>query len=153
MSKLFYFCFMLKRIYNILLVEDNPGDIRIIKEVLLKSRFSTNLITVFDGEDVISYLEQASLKLKSFPDIIILDLNLPKLNGIEVIREIKSKKKFRQIPIIILTSSNSEIDINAAYKNYANSYIVKPINFNDYSENFLEILEYWFNIASLPYSK
>ncbi|TVR78856.1 MAG: response regulator [Chitinophagaceae bacterium] len=153
MSKLFYFCFMLKRTYNILLVEDNPGDIRIIKEVLSKSRFSTNLITVFDGEDVISYLEQASLKLKSFPDIIILDLNLPKLNGIEVIREIKSKKKFRQIPIIILTSSKSDIDINDAYKNYANSYIVKPINFNDYSENFLEILEYWFNIASLPYSK
>ena len=114
---------------EILLVEDNPGDIRLIVEVLKEGKIHNHLSVVEDGEEALAYLRrEGSYQDVILPDIILLDLNLPKISGTEVLAEIKKDPMLKHIPVIILTTSEAEQDILKAYDLHANCYITKPVN-------------------------
>ena len=136
---------------NILLVEDNPGDIRLTKEVLKDGKIKNNLSVAMDGEEAISYLKkEGSYSNALTPDIILLDLNLPKKDGREVLAEIKSDSNLMMIPVIILTTSSAEKDILSTYANYANCYITKPVDFNQFINVIRSIENFWLTIVKLP---
>lgn len=141
---------MAGEIREILLVEDNPGDVRLTQEVLKSSNLQSILHVVYDGEEAIDYLKLSAEK-NTLPHLIILDLNLPRLNGIEVLDEIKSDKRLKLIPVVMLTSSGAEHDIGECYRNHANSYIAKPVDFEEYFKVVTNIEKFWFSIAKLPY--
>lgn len=136
---------------NILLVEDNPGDIRLIEEALQDSRFDVQLSTVRNGEQALKFLAQeAPFTNFSPPDLILLDLNLPRLSGREVLAELKSNPLYRRIPIIVLTSSHAYEDIEMAYENHANCYIVKPTLLSDFFRVIDTLETFWLQEARLP---
>jgi len=136
---------------EILLVEDNPGDVRLIKEAFRDSPSVGNFQVTVDGEAAIDYLSKVGENgLNARPDMIFLDLNLPKKNGLEVLEEIKSNPVLRSIPIVVLTTSNSEEHIYRSYNLNANCYITKPVDFNEFM-NVVKVIEtFWFNTARLP---
>jgi len=117
---------------NVLLVEDNPADIRLIEEVF-RDENNKRLFTFNDGEDALNYLtEECKNELNDYPHLIILDLNLPKMNGMEFLKEIKNNEKLSQIPVIVFTTSSLEENEEECYKKGANAYITKPINFDGF---------------------
>lgn len=135
---------------KVLLIEDNPGDVRLIMEAF-KERNLCNLSVVEDGEEAISFLHRQNLYENApRPDIILLDINLPKKNGYEVLEEIKNEANLKTIPIIILTSSSSKRDIITCYALHANCYIIKPINVDDFINVVKFIEDFWFGIVELP---
>jgi chemotaxis family two-component system response regulator Rcp1 len=137
--------------YNILLVEDNPGDVRLTKEFLSNNNYLNNLDVVYDGEEAISLLKKKYPYADAItPNLIILDLNLPKLTGIEVLKEIKTDDALKHIPVVVLTSSESDTDIIESYELYANCYISKPVNFESYSTLFNNMLYFWCYLARIP---
>lgn len=136
--------------FNILHVEDNPGDVRLTKEIFKDSAYDVNLNTCFDGEEAIEYLKNVIDKEQDLPDLIILDLNLPKKNGLELLGDIKSNKKMAHLPVIILTSSESESDIEAVYKAHANCYLAKPVDYEKFCDTIKLIEQFWFDTARLP---
>ncbi|MDX2246081.1 MAG: response regulator [Bacteroidia bacterium] len=141
---------------NILLVEDNPGDVRLTKEALKEAKFFENvkLSVVPDGEAAIHYLNrQGKYADADVPDLIFLDLNLPRKDGREVLKEIKEDKKLRVIPVVILTNSESEQDIQKSYDLHANCYITKPVDINRFFEVIKSIENFWFSIVQLPRQK
>ncbi len=135
---------------RILLVEDNPGDIRLTQEALKESHIEITLDVVSDGEQAVDFLMQRNKYVDSVrPNIILLDLNLPKKNGIEVLKEIKAHDLLKRIPVIVLTTSDAEHDISKAYDLHANCYILKPVDFDDFA-NVIKLIEtYWFNTVQL----
>lgn len=135
---------------RILLVEDNPGDIRLTQEALKESHVEITLDVVSDGEQAVDFLMQRNKYVDSVrPNIILLDLNLPKKNGIEVLKEIKAHDLLKRIPVIVLTTSDAEHDISKAYDLHANCYILKPVDFDDFA-NVIKLIEtYWFNTVQL----
>jgi len=136
---------------EILLVEDNPGDIRLTKEAFKESNVVTNLSAVMDGAEAISYLtKQGDFANVLKPDIILLDLNIPKKDGKEVLELIKKDESLKQIPVVVLTTSNAESDIYKTYDLHANCYITKPADFNYFIDIVQSIAEFWLNIVSLP---
>ena len=139
---------------NILLVEDNPGDIRLTQEVLKAGKIKNKLNIVMDGEEAISYLKRidkyADVQL---PDIILLDLNLPKKDGREVLSEIKSDPLLMLIPVIILTTSAAAQDILSTYAHHANYYITKPVDFDQLIRVIRSIENFWLSIVKLPEMK
>lgn len=136
---------------DILLVEDNEGDILLVKEALELSENNYNLHVITNGEQVMDYLKQrGEFKDKRLPDLILLDLNLPRKNGKDILRDIKSDSDLEVIPIIIFTSSNAESDIVSCYKLKANSYVNKPADFLDYVNVIKNIKEYWNATVTLP---
>lgn len=136
---------------EILLVEDNPGDIRLIVEVLKEGKIKNNLSVVEDGEEALAYLRrEGSYKDSIVPDIILLDLNLPKINGTEVLAEIKKDPLLKYIPVIILTTSEAEQDILRAYDLHANCYITKPVNLDQFLTVVRSIENFWLTIVKLP---
>ncbi len=136
---------------NILLVEDNPGDIRLTQEALKDSKIMNELHIVQDGAEAVKYLKkEAEYSIEKQPDLILLDLNLPKKNGKEVLAEIKADDKLRHIPVVILTVSRAEEDILKSYDLHANCYITKPINFDQFMKVVKSIEEFWFTIVKLP---
>ncbi|MCD6017349.1 MAG: response regulator receiver protein [Bacteroidetes bacterium] len=139
------------RAINILLVEDNPGDIRLTQEAFKDGRIQNELNVVTDGEEAIFYLKKegkyASAKT---PDIILLDLNLPKKDGREVLSEIKANPSLMLIPVIILTTSSAQSDIINTYTNHANCYIMKPVDFNQFINVVRTIENFWLTIVKLP---
>ncbi len=136
---------------EILLVEDNPGDIVLFTEALEESHSRSNLNTVEDGEEAINFLHQRGrFKYSPRPQLIILDLNLPRLNGREVLQEIRSQSDFDNIPIVVLTTSKSDRDMVEAYRLHANCYIVKPVDLKQFMNVLKEIIHFWLNIAHLP---
>jgi two-component system, chemotaxis family, response regulator Rcp1 len=136
---------------EILLVEDNPGDMRLTKEALKEGKIANNLSVVKDGAEAISYLKKEDGYINAnSPDLILLDLNLPKKNGQEVLVAIKSDKNLKCIPVIILTSSKLEDDILETYENQANCYIVKPVDLRQFLEVVKSIEDFWFTIVKLP---
>ena len=142
---------MLTRKFNILLIEDNPADIRLVKEAFKESEINTELSIVNDGIEAIGFLKQDNNFEKApIPDLILLDLNLPRKDGREILKEIKHDKKLKHIPVVILTTSSTEEDIYETYANYANSYIVKPTNVGRFIETMKNLEDYWFNILRLP---
>jgi two-component system, chemotaxis family, response regulator Rcp1 len=120
------------RSLKILLVEDSAGDVRLIREALKESPISVQVIVAHDGVEAMDYLHQAELGLALRPDMVLLDLNLPRKNGREVLAEIKGSPHLRQIPVLVMTSSRSEEDIDDAYSLNANCYITKPSDLEDY---------------------
>lgn len=136
---------------EILLVEDNPGDVYIVRSSLADSELDHNFYHVRDGEEIMAYLlHEAGYQNVPFPDLILLDLNLPKKDGFEVLTEIKSDPKLSLIPVIILTSSNIEKDILRSYKLHANSYIVKPTNYVNFFQAIKKLELFWLNLVQLP---
>lgn len=140
-----------RRLNTILLVEDNLGDIRLIHEALKESEMSNNLVVVNDGEAALAFLyRQPPYEEAPRPDLILLDLQLPRKNGHEVLAEVKSNKGLRIIPVVVLTSSEAESDIFQAYTHQANSYITKPIDLQQFFSTLQSIYDYWFDVAQTP---
>jgi CheY-like chemotaxis protein len=136
---------------NILLVEDNPGDIRLTKEVLKEGKIRNNLSVVTDGEEALLFLKkEGAYKAAYTPDIILLDLNLPKKDGREVLSHIKSDNDLKLIPVIVLTTSDAEKDIKRVYEHHANCYITKPVDFNQFIDVIRSIENFWLTIVKLP---
>lgn len=136
---------------DILLVEDNPGDIFLTKKAFKSCKLSNRLFVAEDGEKALSFLKKEGENKDAItPDIILLDLNLPGKDGREILSEIKDDEELKKIPVIILTSSEAEIDIMTTYKLHANSYIVKPVDFAKFVDIVSTIENFWFSIVKLP---
>ncbi len=136
---------------EILLVEDNEGDIMLITEALDEGKVVNSLNVTRDGEKAIDYLEKrGSYKNVPTPDLIILDVNLPRKNGHEVLEYVKESEHLKQIPVIMLTTSSSEKDIIKSYKNHANCYITKPIESLDFIHAVTSIEQFWISLVQLP---
>lgn len=137
---------------RILLVEDNPGDIRLTQEALKESELDVNLDVVTDGELAIDFLLKRNKYADALkPNLILLDLNLPKKNGIEVLKEIKGYDHLKVIPVVVLTTSDADHDISKAYGLNANCYILKPVDFDDFAKVIKLIEEYWFKTVVLTH--
>ncbi len=141
----------LGRPIEILLVEDNPGDVDLTREGLADGKIRNKLHVAGDGEEAMAFLrregEHADLPV---PDLILLDLNLPRRDGRELLTEIKADEGFKHIPVVILTSSQDEEDILQSYRLHANCYISKPIRFGEFVKVVKSIEEFWFTIVTLP---
>ena len=136
---------------EILLVEDNPGDVRLVKEVMKDAKVANSLHLAEDGEEAMAMLRREGKYIGSVrPDLILLDLNLPGKDGREVLREIKTDENLRRIPVVVLTTSSAEEDIIRSYSDYANSYITKPINLNQFINVVKSIENFWLTIVKLP---
>lgn len=136
---------------EILLIEDNLGDVRLIEEVFKDAEINNKIHVAHDGEKAIKILRQEDELVKSNrPDLIILDLNLPKMDGIEVLREIKGDESLKCIPVIILTTSIAEEDLIETYKHNANCYINKPFDFDHFIKVINNIKNFWLDTAKLP---
>ena len=141
------------RTFEILLVEDNPGDSYLVAEAFRESEVLTNLFMVDDGVKAMSFLHREGKYANApRPDLILLDLNLPKKNGWEVLAEIKGDSKLKHIPVVIMTMSSSEEDILNAYALQANSYITKPVDLYSFMNVFKGIEDYWLRVVKLPSS-
>jgi CheY-like chemotaxis protein len=142
---------MLIRTFNILLVEDNPADIRLVEEAFKESEINTELSVVKDGVEAMEFLKHGKdYETSPVPDLILLDLNLPRKDGREVLKEIKGDNNLKHIPVVILTTSSTEEDIYETYAHHANSYIVKPANVSRFIETMKNLEDYWFNMLKLP---
>lgn len=139
---------------QILLVEDNADDVLLAKRALKKVNIATDLVVVRDGEEAIDYLfgrhEYASRDLKIMPDVIFLDLKLPKLDGIDVLKRVRADKQTSMIPVVMLTSSSEDADIINCYKNGANSFICKPVDFDQFVEASQQMGNYWLSLNVTP---
>lgn len=136
---------------EILLVEDNPGDVRLTQEALKENKISNNLHVAKDGIEAMNFLRRMDgYRNAPRPDLILLDLNMPKKDGREVLAEIKTDEKLRSIPVVILTTSDADDDVAKAYQAYANCYIRKPIDLNRFIEVIKIIENFWLTIVELP---
>lgn len=136
---------------HILLVEDNQGDILLIREAFEEAKLVNELSIATDGEKAIDFLNQdGEYGDAIYPDLIILDVNLPKKNGHEVLEFVKTTDNLKHIPVIMLTTSSSEKDVVLSYKNHANCYITKPVDVDDFLNAVLEIEEFWVSLVRLP---
>ena len=136
---------------KILLVEDNEGDVVLTTQALKKANISEGINVVMDGDEALRYLRKEGLfKNAETPDLILLDINLPKIDGMEVLAEIKKDEGLLRIPVVMLTTSDSEKDILNAYYNHANCYIVKPADFKKFIEVVQTIKDFWISSVKLP---
>ena len=139
---------------EILLVEDNPGDVRLTKEAMKEAKIFNILNVVEDGVEALAYLrKKGKFKDVNRPDIILLDLNLPKKNGREVLTEIKQDINLKQIPVVILTVSKAEEDVIKTYELHANCFITKPVDMDQFIKVIKSIEDFWFSIVKLPPNK
>ncbi len=139
------------RIVEILLVEDNPGDVRLTIEALEEGKMRINLCVVRDGEEAMTFLRcEGKYDKAPRPDLILLDLNLPKMDGRQVLAEIKGDNNLKRIPVVVLTTSNAEIDILKSYGLGANCYVTKPVDLNQFIKVVKSIEEFWLTIVRLP---
>ena len=137
---------------SVLLVEDNPGDVRLMREALAAIGMSKSLSVVEDGEQALSFLKQRGVYSEApRPDLIFLDLNLPRKDGREVLAEIKESSDLRRIPVIVLTTSESEIDVKRAYELHANCYVKKPTDLDEYLSVVKACESFWLHIVRLPH--
>jgi chemotaxis family two-component system response regulator Rcp1 len=141
----------LVRPIDILLVEDNPGDADLAREALEGSKLNNKLFVVGDGEAAMDFLYQSGAYADvPRPDLILLDLNLPRKDGREVLADIKAHKNLKRIPVVILTTSQSEEDVLKSYNLHANCFITKPIDLNQFIKVVRSIEDFWFSIVVLP---
>jgi CheY-like chemotaxis protein len=136
---------------RILMAEDSPTDAMLTREALEESDILSSMVVVQNGVEALAYLrQQGQFAGVARPDLILLDLNMPKMGGIEVLAELKSDPLLRAIPVVILTTSKADTDIARAYGNHANCYIAKPIEFADFSAVVHAIQRFWFDVVTLP---
>jgi two-component system, chemotaxis family, response regulator Rcp1 len=139
---------------EVLVVEDNPGDAMIIREVLCGNKMYCQLSEVKDGEEALNFLYRKEVFIDApRPDLILLDLNLPKKDGREVLAEIKTDEKLKQIPVIVMTTSQAEDDILKSYSLHANCFISKPMDLEDFITTVKLIETFWFSTVKLPSGK
>lgn len=142
------------KIVEILLVEDNPGDVCLMLEAFKVDKLLHNINVVGDGVEAMAFLHREGKYIEvPIPDLIILDLSMPKKNGREVLAEIKKDPKLRRIPVIVFTTSQAEQDVLRCYDLHANCYITKPVDFDRFDEVFRSIKEFWHGIVKLPRSE
>jgi CheY-like chemotaxis protein len=137
---------------GVLLVEDDPGDVVIAKEALRASRLKSKLNVVPDGVEAMKYLRREDDASAERPDLILLDLNLPRKSGHEVLEEVKSDPMLRRIPIVVLTTSGADEDVVRSYDLHANVFVTKPVDFDHFSEVVKQIDDFFLTVASLPQS-
>jgi len=136
---------------DILLVEDNPGDVLLTQEAFRSSKLINDLHVVVDGEEATKFLRKEDGYVDvPRPDLILLDLNLPKKDGREVLRDIKSDETLKSIPVIVLTSSEAEEDVLISYNLHANCYITKPVTLDSFISVLHKIEEFWLEIVKIP---
>ncbi|MCM4158748.1 response regulator [Antarcticibacterium flavum] len=136
---------------EILLVEDNEGDILLTTEALNDSEIATNISVVKDGLEALNYLQKKDKYSNArSPQLVLLDINLPKVNGFEVLREIKSSEDLKHIPVVILSTSSSEEDIHKCYSNYATCFITKPLSADSFSEVISSVQNFFNSVVQLP---
>ena len=139
---------------EILLVEDNPGDVRLTLEALKDGKLANRLTVVQDGLEALSLLRREGRYANSKrPDIILLDLNLPKKHGSEILAELKSDERFKSIPIVILTTSKADEDVLKSYRLHANCYITKPVDLDEFVRVVKSIEDFWLSLVKLPPSE
>lgn len=139
------------KLVHVLLVEDNEGDVFLTTEALEDSKFVGEISIARDGQEALDFVFKTNgCEDKKTPDLIILDVNLPKKSGHEVLEELKFHPTYKKIPVIILTTSSSRRDVERCYENHANSYITKPVEVTDFLEAISTIEQFWMSIASLP---
>jgi len=140
-----------RTLIEILLVEDNPADVRLTKEALKSGKILHSLSVVGDGVEALAFLRrQGKYKDARRPDLILLDLNLPKKGGREVLEEIKSDDELKSIPVVVLTVSKAEEDVLKTYRLHANCYITKPVDLDQFISVVQSIEDFWFSIVQLP---
>ena len=136
---------------EILLVEDNPGDVRLTEEALKEGKVLNNIHLANDGVEAMSFLQKEGKYINAVrPDLILLDLNLPKKDGREVLMEIKKDEALRRIPVVVLTTSMAEEDIIRTYDYHANCYITKPVDFDQFIKVVKSIEDFWLSVVKLP---
>ena len=136
---------------EILLVEDSQGDVRLIQEALQEGKVHNNMSVVGDGVEALAYLcRQGQYARATRPDLILLDLNLPRKNGFEVLQDIKADDTLKRIPVVILTTSQAEQDIVKSYNLSANAYVAKPVDLNQFLSAVKAIEGFWLEIVKLP---
>ena len=136
---------------EILLVEDNPGDVRLTREALKEGKVYNNLHWAKDGVEALSFLRREGKHAGApRPDIILLDLNLPRKDGREVLAEIKNDDQFRQIPVVVLTTSKAEEDVWRSYQLHANCYVTKPVDLDKFIHVVQSIDRFWLTVVTLP---
>ena len=136
--------------FEILLVEDNPGDVRLTREAFREGGKDVRLTVAGDGEEALAILHGARTQSAARPDLILLDLNLPRLSGRELLAEIKGDPELRRIPVLVLSSSRREQDVLASYDLHANCCIAKPVDFEQFLEVVRSIEQFWLTVAMLP---
>ncbi len=136
---------------EILLVEDNAGDVELTREALAEGKVNNNMSVARDGMEALAYLRREGRHAdRPTPDLILLDLNLPKKDGREVLAEIKADPALRPIPVVILTTSSDEADVEETYRQYANCYIIKPVDFPQFIQVVRSIEDFWLTVVRLP---
>jgi len=140
-----------QRPVEVLLVEDNPGDVRLTQEALKDGRVLVNLTVANDGVEALEILRRSGPHAdKTRPDLILLDLNLPRKNGREVLEAIKADEDLKRIPVIVMTTSKAEQDISKAYNLNANCYVTKPVDLDEFLNVVRSIEDFWLTIVTLP---
>lgn len=136
---------------HILLIEDNPGDIRLAQEALKEGKVRNSLTVIQDGEEALDFLfHRGEHAAAPRPDLVLLDLNLPKISGREILAQMKTDDSLKTIPVVVLTASEAEEDIIKCYGNHANCYITKPLDFSRFVQITKAIEEFWLTIVKLP---
>jgi chemotaxis family two-component system response regulator Rcp1 len=136
---------------EILLVEDNPADVLLMEEALREGKMANNLYAVNNGDEAMDFLNRrGKYRDAPRPDLIMLDLNLPRKDGREVLAEVKEDPELRKIPVVVVTTSRSEADIDKSYKLHANAYVTKPVNVRQFFDVVQQIEDFWFTIVKLP---
>jgi CheY-like chemotaxis protein len=136
---------------QILLVEDNPNDIVLTREALRDAKIANELHAVTDGESAMAYLRgEGEYAGRQCPDVILLDLNLPRMNGREVLREIRADEALKRLPVLVLSTSGAAEDILGAYDDHVNAYIQKPVDFDEFIEAVRALEGFWLSIVRLP---
>ena|SRR5690606_22729506 len=135
---------------HILLVEDNEGDIVLTLDAFEESKIKTKISVVRNGADALDFMfKKGNFTKAERPDLVLLDINIPVYNGHDVLKKIKADDSLKTIPVIMLTTSSSQTDINKAYENYTNSYVTKPIDMGDFLKVILKIEEFWLQLSKL----
>jgi chemotaxis family two-component system response regulator Rcp1 len=137
--------------FVVLIAEDNPTDVMIMREALEGAKVMVELHAVADGVEALEFLRRmGTYKAMPRPDLILLDLNMPRKNGHEVLAEVKGNLEFREIPVVMLTTSQAEDDVAKAYANHVNCYIRKPVDFENFVQVVRSIEQFWFTVVTLP---
>jgi len=142
---------MVSKPIDILLVEDNPGDVRLTREALKEGKIKNNLFVTSNGVEALEFLKQEGEYTDAIrPDLILLDLNMPRMDGRELLEKIKQEPDLRRIPVVILTTSKSEEDIVKSYDLHANCYITKPVDLDQFINVVKSVEDFWLTVVKLP---